>query len=179
MTHKVTILEALAEKKLIVKKIESQNKFIVEHICRSKNLIDPLEAQGGSPLAVEQALQSIVDLSDNLVKITNAINLANQANSLTIEGQTATIAEWLIWKRDVADTYQTILSGMALTISQKRRQNADPRALQAGQAFAGESTIVHVNEVKLQQDIERIHTVRERLDGQLSLADATIMVEIP
>ena len=61
----------------------------------------PLSA-GGSVSAIKRELQAIHDLEERMVRIRRAIQHANQVTNVTIGKQARSIADWLVWRRDVS-----------------------------------------------------------------------------
>lgn len=176
----ISITEALAELKVIQKRIENQESNVFQYTLRNESMKDPLQAQGGSVSYIASRIQSINDLRENLIQIRRAIQSANEHNAITIGTTTRTIADWLVWRRDVASSeinfYKRIKDGI---------DKARIAAVQRGHTATSpdqakpEDIIVNIDEVVLNNTIDSLTTAYERLDGQLSLKNATIMIELP
>src|SRR5215831_611359 len=98
----ITITEALAELKTIDKRIEKKREFVLSYLLRQEMFKDPLEKDGGSVSAIRREMQSIVDLEERRITIRRAVQQANERNSVMVGKQTRTIADWLVWRREVA-----------------------------------------------------------------------------
>jgi len=180
MKAKITITEALQEVKTIDARIQKKKEFIFNFLFRQNNQRDPHEKDGGSASLIAKERQSINDLLERKISIRNAINVANAENSITIKDQSRTISEWLVWKRDVAPTLKAVLNETAARL-QSMRQDVSRKGLTVTQNAPAEVTldvIVNVNEAELAKQIENLEETLSTLDGQFSLRNATISIEI-
>lgn len=178
----MTITEALAELKTLAKRVEKKQQFVSDYLFRLSPLRDPFEKDGGSVVAVTAALQSLSDLEARQVALRLAITNANLAVDITVEGITKTIAEWLVWRREVAPGRQKFLQGLKGTIlggRRRYRQEQDKGATKpGGDPLTEADMIVHLDEQALNREIEQLETVLGQLDGQLSLKNATVMTGV-
>ena len=180
MKAKITITEALQEVKTIDARIQKKKEFIFNFLFRQNNQRDPHEKDGGSASLIAKERQSINDLLERKIAIRNAINVANAENSITIKDQSRTISEWLVWKRDVAPTLKAVLNETAARL-QSMRQDVSRKGLTITQNAPAEVTldvIVNVNESELAKQIENLEETLSTLDGQFSLKNATIKIEV-
>ena len=180
MKSKITITEALQEVKTIDARIQKKKEFIFNFLFRQNNQRDPHEKDGGSASLIAKERQSINDLLERKITIRNAINVANAENSITIKDQSRTISEWLVWKRDVAPTLKAVLNETAARL-QSMRQDVSRKGLTVTQNAPAEVTldvIVNVNEAELAKQIENLEETLSTLDGQFSLKNATIKIEV-
>ena len=124
-------------------------------------------------------MQAIGDLQIRLVNIRAAIQAANVANTITVNGTTDTIANWLVWRREIAPKAQTFYASLTGRINQLR-QAATRQGVAVKEADAGVTNdyIVNLNEKELAKAIEDMETVLGMLDGQLSPKNATIKLDI-
>lgn len=178
--EKITITEALSEVNLIKKKIDKKKEMILANLARFKHVPDPYSKQGGGAQANLNELQAIKDLSSRLMRVRGAISQANLSNKITINGHELSIHDWLTWKREVAPLKQKFF----LDLCQKTKQNMDHFA-KSPQVYKDEEGKTHLVEFEsnidyadVMKDTENIGDCLERLDGQLSLKNATITVEI-
>lgn len=178
MTEK-TITEALAELKTIQRRLAKKRQFIRDYLVRQERIRDPLEKEGGSFKALESEMQAIRDLDAYAVSLRNAINRNNLDTTVTIDGETRTVADWIVWRRDVAPHTQTFLGQLRADI-QGVRKDAAQKGLQVvnGQAQSDTDVHINVNERKLAEQMEHIETVLGELDGKLSLHNATTTVTV-
>lgn len=180
----VPITLALAETKTIERRIEEKHKFITTYLTRPANRVDPLNKEGGSEEAVRRELQSIRDLEERLVVIRLAIADANAKTSVTVEGTTRTVAGWLAWKREVAPREQILLRTMRETIDNDRKRYTGTRQVTYGVNSSqpvvtdNPDIVVTMSETELAKSIENLEKTLGGLDGQLSLINATVQVDI-
>jgi hypothetical protein len=176
-----TITEALAEIKTLQKRIAQKSEFVNSNLYRQDTFKDPFENQGGSAKMIAQETQAIRDLEARIVKIRIAINTANLEQGVTIEGETRSVAGWIVWKRDVAPLVRARLQKWDGTVSGARKQaQAQGLAIRGPgeQAQALKDVLVHIDEKRLAEERERLETVLGTLDGRLSLFNATATIEV-
>lgn len=177
----ITITEALSEVNLVKKKIQAKMAEVSPYVTRFSTTTDPFAEKGGSSIKIGQDFQSIRDLSARLQGIRFGISKANLSTQITIEGETKTIHDWLTWKREVYPDQKALLTQ---TIQQvraelKKQQSHSPPAYRDEKGepkFA--SLVINVDLDAVTKDLERLEQIYEKLDGQLSLKNATIMIEI-
>lgn len=178
---KMTVTEALAELKTIKSRIEKKRAFIKTLLFRSEQMRDPMEKDGGSKAVIKQELQSISDLETRYVDIRCAIQEANSSNKITINKIEKTIAEWIYWRREVSENNSIFLYQINDAINRTRND-----VLKKGQALVGQGEavtkptdiLVNIDEKELSENIESLTDVLGILDGQLSLKNATIFVDV-
>lgn len=175
----MTITEALAELRMIDKRIEKKREFVGSYLLRPDRLKDPLEKDGGSQAVIASELQSVADLEEEKVRIRRAIQQANEATVVAIGKHERSIADWLVWRRDVAPGAQNFLRQVTRAIDAQRQ-----KALQSGarlttqdEANGPNDIVVNVNERDLSAKIEDLDASLETLDGQLSLKNATTTIQ--
>lgn len=175
----ITITEALAEIPTIDKRIQKKKEFVCNFLFRQSAVRDPHEKDGGSEDVLKRELQSITDLTQRKITIRLAITQANLSNHIVIEGQTKTIAEWLTWRREVAPTIDNLYQAMAQKFNEMRTV-ARQQGLNVSDKDAGFSKdfVTHFSE----KELAELRDVHEKtiglLDGQLSLKNATILLDI-
>lgn len=177
----MTITEALAEVKLIDKKIASKKDFILSFLIRPHAMRDPLGDSGGSRQVLEAERQAIKDLFERKVAIRRAIQQANASTEVTVEGETRTIADWLVWRREVAPMAGQLLREFKGKIDQARNAAAQNRVALVPadkEAEGAGDLLVNLSEKKLAERAQHLETVLGVLDGQLSLKNATVQVEV-
>lgn len=175
----MTITEALAEIKLVDRKVAAKQEFINSYLTRQACVVDPLGDSGGSRKVLDQEQQSVKDLMEQKVKIRRAIQDANARTEVTVDGDTRTVADWLVWRREVAPGEQQYLRNLKARIDQARNTAHQNRiALVAAEKDPANSTdlLVNVSEMKVAKRAEQVETILAALDGQLSLKNATTSV---
>lgn len=175
----MTITEALAEMKTLEKRIAKKRQFVADFLWRPERLKDPLDKQGGSVAAVQEARQSIDDLCKRAVDIRLAIQDANESATITVAGVTKSIAEWLVWRREVAPGQQQFINNMRMNIN-RMREEAQQKGIHvtATEAASLDDVVVNVDEKALAAEAEQIEEVLGALDGQLSLKNATVTIGV-
>lgn len=179
----MTITEALAELKTIQKRLEKKREFVGSYLAQHHGIKDPLEKDGGSVEVVRRERQAISDLELRIVAIRTSIQKVNQQTPITVEGITRTIAEWLTWRKEVASGAQAFIEKMRRSILQARTQ-----AQQKGYAVVSATVamgasdpmdvVVNVDEGELAKQAEQLETILGTLDGQLSLKNATVLIDV-
>lgn len=177
----LTITEALAELKTLGKRIEKKREYVASYLARQEGLKDPLEKEGGSAEVIKRERQAIGDLSTRHVLIRTAIQKVNHATTITVADETKTIAEWLTWRKEVAPGAQAFVNKLRQMLVQARTQ-----AQQKGWGVVTNATastnptdvVIHIDEAGLAAEAEHLETVLGTLDGQLSLKNATVFVEV-
>jgi hypothetical protein len=174
-----TITEALAELKTIGKRLEKKEQFVLAYLMRPESVRDPLEKEGGTAQAIARELQSIRDLNERVLSVRRAIQLANNATTITVGRETRSISDWLVWRREVAPTRQRFLASV------RQRIDAQRNSLKGNAAMVATNTdskpgdiVVNVSELELANDIENMENVLGYLDGQLSLRNATVLIDV-
>ena len=176
----MTITEALAELKTVDKRIAKKREFVLTYLLRVEMIRDPLEKEGGSVAAVKREQQAIGDLEERKVLIRRRINDANAATALRVGVVTRPLADWLIWRRDVAPGVKAGLDALAARINSARAeaQKRGASVSAAGEAKRQDDIIVNVSESDLAAQREALEETLGVLDGQLSLKNATVTIEV-
>jgi len=171
---KMTITEGLAEIKTIGKRIEKKRDFVNQYLIRPDNVRDPLEKEGGSEINIRKSVQGITDLYKRWVTIRLAIQKVNYETQLTIKGQSMSIAQWLIWRREVSQHLKGFWDSLADQIN-KRTQYTYTTVTGSKEIL---SAIVSYPASAITEERELLESVLGELDGQLSLKNATTFIEV-
>lgn len=177
----LTITEALAEIKTISKRLEKKRAAFLPFLVRQDGIKDPLEKEGGSAQYIQQELQAIGDLEKRIVALRQGINRANDYETITIEGTSRSINEWLTWRREVAPGQKALLERIRSHIESHRAQarKSGVQVLSAGtEASNPADYVVNINEIELNKKIEELEEILGTLDGKLSLKNATALVSV-
>jgi hypothetical protein len=174
----ITITEGLQEIKTIVKRIEKKREFVNGYLWRNSQIRDPHEKNGGSYELIKKERQAIKDLEDNIISIRCGISKANEQTNITVCNETRTIAEWLIWRREIAAPRKSFLESMY-----SRVQSARTQAVQKGMSIVDRETsvgdaelVINVDEKRLADEVEKVTEILSALDGQLSLKNSTVKI---
>ncbi len=173
----MTITEALAEIKTIDKRIRSKQEFIRNYIMRMDNVKDPLEKDGGSFKVLEEEMQAIGDLEKRIVELRRGIQSANEKTKVSLEGLEMSIADWLIWRREVLPGRRMFLNALRSTMSNNReavRRNS--WGVKEADKTSPPDIVVNIDEKALMSELEKLGKIEGDLDGQLSLKNATVMI---
>jgi hypothetical protein len=173
-----TITEALAEIKTIGKRIDKKQEFIFANLARQEGAKDPLEKEGGTAEKLKTERQALDDLLARVVTLRRGIQRANDETNVTIGGETRSISEWLVWRRDVAPKRKDFLNKMSMGLKNMREQSKRQglNVVSPGAAQAYTDIVVSIDEGALAKDIESLESILGELDGQLSLKNATVLV---
>ena len=177
----LTITEALAEIKTIGKRLEKKRQFILNNLGRMDLVKDPFATDGGSSLVLERERQAISDLEQRIVDLRSAIQSINSTTLVTIHGREQSINDWLIWKRDVAPNQRTFLNAIRSQLIAIRAdaKKKDLSVVPSGGTVASTTDVViNIDELALANEIEMIEDTLGQLDGQLSLKNATVIVNV-
>ncbi len=179
----ITVTEALAEIKTIDKRVQKKREFIVAYLLRPDALKDPLQSDGGSVSAILRERQSIADLLERKISIRRAIQVANSVHTITIGEDTRTLADWLVWRRDVAPIQQQMLNELRMKIEgarqeSQRRGNQLYNAAAITDSVKPTDIIVNLSEQNLARQAEALEEALSTLDGQLSLKNATMTLDV-
>lgn len=177
----LTITEALAELKTLQKRIEKKRQAVAPYLLRQTIVVDPhVSIEGGSREYVRRERQAIADLARRVVSIRVAIQRKNHETPVTVGGETRTLAEWLAWRRETAEGELKFLQAIYGAIV-KTRDDIVKKGGAVGEdvKIDQRNVVVNLDEAELLTEIEHGETVRGTLDGQLSLKNATITIEIP
>lgn len=175
--EKMTVTEALAEVKLVLKKIEKKKQTVAQNLVRIEHDKDPF---GDTKLMVKSEIQSVQDLYKRLVSIRKAISKSNLETIVAIGNLTLSVTEWLTWKKEV---YKPLNELYASTVSRSTEllKNASDRPQLYKKEPQDEAQLVkvvsNVDVAQLTKYQEEILEVNEKLDGLLSLKNATVMLE--
>lgn len=176
----ITITEGLAELKTIDSRLEKKRQAVFDYLYRQELIKDPLAKDGGSVAFVRSERDAIRDLEERKVAIRRAIAKANDRTEVTVGGTTRTIAEWLTFRRDVAAGRKKFLADIRARLSQVRK-DAQQKGLSvaaAGEAQKDSDIVVNLNEKALATETEDLESVLGTLDGQLSLKNATVTIDV-
>ena len=176
----ITITEALAEIKLINDKIQKKQSFVLGNLTRVRQVADPLASKGGTSVVIASEVQSIADLETRLAKIRTAIMLANLNNTAECGGETKSLYEWLIWKREVAGKRSQFYN--QIYNDTKRKVDEIQRQPQLFKADGDKPVLVELEASLPYMDYAAKYSsvveTLNKLDGILSLKNATVMVEV-
>lgn len=177
----ITITEALAELKTLGKRIEKKREYVASFLARQDGLKDPLEKDGGSAAMIARERQAIGDLESRHVAIRTAIQKVNQATPITVADTTKTIAEWLTWRKEVAPGAQQFVNKLR-QMTQQARQQAQQKGWgvvgATATAAAPTDVVINVDEAALAKEAEGLENILGTLDGQLSLKNATVTIDV-
>jgi len=182
MTDKVTVTEALAEIVLIGKKMEKHRSFIQGHISMYDYEDDPFEKEGGTKEMNSRVIQAITDLGQRLVRIRSLVAESNLRTVLTIGKTTLSLADWLVWRREIAESLQQVFMGAtkqannAISINREKPRLVPKQAEDQEQQIA--KLILNVDIPSLDKSAMEIEEILGVLDGKLSLLNATTIIEI-
>lgn len=178
----LTITEALAEIKTLGKRIDKKRMNLRPYLARVENMKDPITEEGGSVEFIKREVQAINDMEQRIIDLRMGIANANATTQLTILGRTQTIAEWLIWRREVAPGQQGFLSMLqnALETVRSQAQTKGAQVIGVGAAVSSDTKptdiVVNISESQLMADMDELTDILGQLDGMLSLKNATTTI---
>ena len=172
----LTITEALAEINVLKKRIQKKKDDVGQNVVRHSRIVDNRE--GGSDKYVGEQMQAISDLEARTVRIVSSIQEANLANELSVQLEDGkpiikTVTEWLAWRKHVAPERKAFLSRLRTGIVNKRTEIERDASREDG-----DSLIVNLDEDALTKEDENLEFILGRLDGLLSVNNATTTLEV-
>jgi len=150
--------------------------LILANLVRYDHVNDPL---GDSTKKLAEEYQAICDLEERDTKIRVAIQLANLNGTITINKENRSIFAWLCWRREVAKDAKAF----AHNVHKRVKTNVDANAAQPKVYKDAEDKpsmcklAVNVSYEQFLTLDENIESTLEKLDGQLSLKNATVQLE--
>ncbi len=177
---KITITEALARSNTIKKRIEKKRENIASLMIRQEQYKDPAGG-AGSEDKIAAELRSIASLEWDIVAIRTAINRKNDLTPCTVRDIEWQVAEWLVWKREVAPGRATRLREFLSTIDSARQTAAAKRVQVVGLGASPSEphdVMILIDEADLRKEEEILVEILGELDGKLSLINATTYVEV-
>lgn len=195
--REITITEALAEIPTTMNRVKEKMVGMVPYLIRPKDSIDPMKDDGGVEAFIEKERQSISDLLTKIVHIRTAVAQINLVTQLEVEGRKMSVAEWLVWKREVAPHLKTMYDAMLKAVREAR----SPRALMEAVSRQADKyadirrlggrgqqeepdpskliqIIVHFKERALLDEMDNLTKTLGGLDGKLSLLNASIKIKV-
>ena len=96
-----------------------------------------------------------------------------------VKSENRSIADWLVWRRDVASNLQRFLLELRQKIESARNAARNKGVtLTSGEGSRPDDIIVNINEQMISKNIEHLEEILGTLDGLLSLKNATITLDI-
>jgi hypothetical protein len=175
------ITEALQQVKILTGRIEKKRQFINKYLTRNSRMVDPLASEGGSKRAIKDEMDAINKLEEQIIAIRVAIQKSNLDTTIKIESDSRTVAEWLVWRRDVAsplvEHYRQMDALVQVSREKHLKEVNQTLANPAGDAAVKAAQLeVNINEVELSDRGEILSIILGTLDAKLSVLNATTSV---
>ncbi len=183
MTEKKTISEAMAELKLINAKVEKKIDFIKSNCVSYNHAEDPYKKEGGRQELIKQEEQAVNDLLKRYELIREKIMKANLDTDITINDTTKSIYSWLVWRKDVKENQERLYKTYEIAENKNSELEARPQSYKKEEK---DGTVINefikltfnIKLDKYRKELENISDAFEKLDGILSLKNATIFIEV-
>jgi hypothetical protein len=117
-------------------------------------------------------------LLERKIQVRRAVQAANQQATITHGDVTRSVADWLVWKREVVARRSQFLMQLRLRIGQARLEALRHAVPASAEGKTGD-LVVHLNEKELAAEVEALEELKGYLDGQLSLKNATVGAQLP
>lgn len=173
--NRMTITEALAELHVIDKRLAAKREFVRANSMLDVRIKDPF---GDTSAEITKFLQAITDLELRRINIRTAIASANAETEITVGGETRFVSEWLVWKREVGPKRLSWLKQVAGDMARARKELQQQLTRDLPDGMPKPGLDAKIDEKWLGNQIENLEEQLERLDGQLSLKNATTFVEV-
>lgn len=172
---KMTVTEGLQEIKTLKARVAKRRVTALPYVARPENMVDPFAKEGlTSEQFIQQERQGIADLEKRIVRIRTAIQRVNLDSKLEVDGVQGTVADWLVWRREVAQGAAQFLAQIAQRVGAAREQGTFGQRSKAEMV----NIVATVSEKDLAADIEQMEKTLGQLDGRLSLHNATAVIEV-
>lgn len=175
---KTTITEALAELATIDKRLPKKAAQMFQYVARPEQLKDPLVKTGGSEKFIDEERQSYGDLLIRKINLRAAIARANAETMLNIDGREMSVADWLVWKRECYEPQYTLLNGLLQQVHSARSQARQVSQQNTQNRNEPIELIISLDEQALIGELDALTDTYGRLDGLLSLKNATTTIEV-
>ncbi len=174
------LTQLLQQTKTLENRIQKKHEFIVTHLIRPAIMMDPLQEDGGQRELIKRELQAIKDLEERVVEVKRAIHAANLYEMLTVDKETRTVHDWLVWRNDVMNPRTQRIRDMLQKIGAYRTKADQARAkvVEDTKDSDKHDLLVNLSERSLTVELEHIETVNGELDSALSIFNATHDVDI-
>ncbi len=176
------IANAMAEIKLAIRKIASNREFILRNLVRDAERVDPFAKDGSTQAAqIASKLQAINDNARRVVALRSAIGKKNIETLLEIEGIEMSVAEWLIWRRDVLPQLRATMEEIVRQIAGATNPDsmASTRRRLSGERVDGTTKWeINISEQLVHEELQKLDAIEERLDGALSVLNANTFLDV-
>jgi hypothetical protein len=162
----LTLAEALAQFNLLHQCSERKQSLVKAHLLRAEALRDPFIPEGGVAALLAGELHSLQRLRERHVLLRRLIQQTYERVPLTIGDETRTLADWLVWKREVAPRRKFFLQRLLKRIEGARTKASVP-------------VVVNLHEQELANEAEKLEQTLGQLQGLLQLKNATLTIEVP
>jgi hypothetical protein len=178
-----TISEGLREVKTLHERIAKKRVYIDQHLHRQAFIRDPLEKEGGQAAVISREIQAIGDMEQRVILLRRSISVANLQTPVTVGDRTMSIYDWICWKREIAPReveHQQRMAQMLNAARHSARAQGIPVVAAAGAAADNSrDVILNISEAALQEASDKLTRDLGVLDGLLSVANATTLIDVP
>jgi len=171
------LTQALARIELNKKKLAKKRTFVTTYCSRFNFMVDPFEKDGGVETILVRELQAIADLEQSIIDLRRSIAKANDETMVTVGDVTKSIADWLIWKREVVASQNSFVKQLIQRVQQGRTESENKQRQASDDEKEHYQLIVHVNEKGLHDRAEQLESILGDLDAELSIKNATVTVD--
>lgn len=175
-----TVTEVLAEIATIDKRLPKKIADVQPYVWRYEAMRDPFEKDGGSAKYLAEQRQSFEDLLERKIKLRREIARSNDATDLTVDGEVRIVADWLVWKREVYPQLREFLSRQVRDAQTARQQaqRSGGGVVMPGTNSKPDDVVINIDEQQAIKDLEALEEKYGKLDGLLSLKNATTEIDI-
>lgn len=177
--EKMTITQALAERKIIRSRIEREYSEMSRYMVREDNRIDPLEKIGGSEKYIKERQQAIDALIERYVRMMKAIHVFNTSTMVEFAGRTRTVDEWLTYHKDLVSTQigSCLLIQKVVDSALKTNDKVMVVAGKRGETEKPVQVVINTNPVAFNENISNLMEMKDRLWSMLSMLNAKTEIE--
>lgn len=168
------LVEGLKRRHLLEKRMDDTAGEIASYASKVSSDVAAFGSVDAQRKEVAGRIQANLDLAEDLLKLSRRIELTNRQTSITIDGQTRPLSDWLILQRTLGDRIRATF--LALNTKTGDRRRAEMRGV------GPDNAAVHVD--RMYDEAEKNKKLRawedrlEKISGRLERVNAdTVLVD--
>lgn len=164
------LIEALKELPILEKRIQKNCEIISEHAGVALAEESPYGSEMEHRLKIESLVQANLDLATHYEKLKRAIHMTNSATTVTIDGVTKTVDEWITFR---TGTGQALLNTYRSLNMDKVNNRSKSTALTHTALEQGVAQKRMYDQERRDAELDRIMQLVEHVPGALEVVNAT------
>lgn len=164
MENQVTITEALKTLKVIKKRMQSNTTHITKYSSQPENEKPLLGNETEQKKEINSLIQANTDLAKEYQRLHKAITLTNMVVKVNISGQTYSIHDLLVFKRDMFSLLQATYNAMNDNTFQQAIRGLQDKSIHIQRFY---------DEKKKREELRVIEDMFNEIDSRLETINAT------